>query len=198
MTNPMIIDGEEYLLSRDAVKILKDQDIKLLNILSTFKRRIKKRSYIKKVDMENLITFHKESELLRKKLAQKKAFMMAQCKKEMDIKIKALKEKYRLPADVNSVIIEGEEYIEVKLAAEILDISLQKLNQLTCWGLIKRFYKKSRPWILKSDVEEIKIEMDSEGLKKIRERYDDKIKAYKAQQEQKYQEYMNSFKKKIE
>lgn len=179
----MIIDGEEYLCLRDAAEMLKGQNIKLLNILSTFKRRIKKRSFIKKVDIENLVTFHKESELLRKEFAKKKALMIAQYKKEMN----ELKEKYGLPADV--LMIEGKEYIGVRLAAEILDISLQKLTQLTCWDLIKRFQKKSRPWVLKSDVEKIKIEAGS-GFEKICEKYDDKIKAYKAQQKKEYQKYI--------
>jgi hypothetical protein len=187
MTSPLIIDSEEYVSLKEATEILKGQNIKLLNILGTFKHRIKKRSFIKKVDVENLVTFHKESELLRKELDQKKALMIAQYKKEIDIKIKSLKEKYGLPTDINSVIIKGEEYIEVRLAAEILDISLQKLNQLTCWNLIKRFYKKSRPWVLKSDVEKIKVEAGS-GFKKICEKYDDKIKAYEAQQKLRDQE----------
>ncbi len=184
----MIIDGEEYVSLKEAAEILKGQNIKLLNILSTFKRRIKKRSFIKKVDIENLVTFHKESELLRKEFAEKKALMIAQYKKEIDIKIKALKEKHGLPTDINSVIIKEEEYIEVRLAAEILDISVQKLNQLACWDLIKRFYKKSKPWVLKSDVEKIKVEAGS-GFKKICEKYDDKIKAYEAQQKLRHQEF---------
>jgi len=92
-------------------------------------------------------------------------------------------------------MIEGKEYIEVKLATEILSISSHKLSQLSSWNLIKRFYKKSKPWILKSDVEKIKVEAGS-GFEKIREKYDDKIKAYEAQQKKEYQEYMNSLKKK--
>ena len=83
----MIIDGEEYLRPRDAAEILKKQDIKLINILSAFERRIKKRSFIKKVDVENLVTFHKESKLLEKEFAEKKTLMMVQYKKEMDIKV---------------------------------------------------------------------------------------------------------------
>lgn len=170
ITNPLIIEGEEYLRPRDAAEILKSQNIKLLNILSTFKRRIKKKSFIKKVDIESLVTFHKESELLKKEFAKKKTLMMVQYKKEMDIKVKELREKYAIPADVSTIMIEGKEYIEVRLAAEILDISLQKLNQLTCWNLIKRSYKKSRPWLLKSDVEKIKVEAGS-GFEKICKKY---------------------------
>ena len=195
MTNPLIIDGEEYLRPRDAAEILKKQDIKLINILSAFERRIKKRSFIKKVDVENLVTFHKESKLLEKEFAEKKTLMMVQYKKEMDIKVKELKEKYGVPADVTTIMIEGKEYIEVKLATEILSISSHKLSQLSSWNLIKRFYKKSKPWILKSDVEKIKVEAGS-GFEKICEKYDDKIKAYEAQQKKEYQEYMNSLKKK--
>jgi len=195
MTNPLIIDGEEYLRPRDAAEILKKQDIKPINILSTFERRIKKRRFIKKVDVENLVTFHKESKLLEKEFAEKKTLMMVQYKKEMDIKVKELKEKYGVPADVTTIMIEGKEYIEVKLATEILSISSHKLSQLSSWNLIKRFYKKSKPWILKSDVEKIKVEAGS-GFEKICEKYDDKIKAYEAQQKKEYQEYMNSLKKK--
>jgi len=198
MTNPLIIDGEEYLRPRDAAEILKKQDIKPINILSTFERRIKKRRFIKKVDVENLVTFHKESKLLEKEFAEKKTLMMVQYKKEMDIKVKELKEKYGVPADVTTIMIEGKEYIEVKLATEILSISSHKLSQLSCWNLIKRFYKKSKPWILKSDVEKIKVEAGS-GFEKIREKYDDKIKAYEAQQKKEFQECMksmNSLKKK--
>ncbi|MBM3467742.1 MAG: hypothetical protein FJX70_07955 [Alphaproteobacteria bacterium] len=190
----MIIDGEEYVSLKEAAEILKSQNIKLINILSTFKRRIKKRSFIKKIDVENLVTFHRESKLLEKEFAEKKTFMMVQYKKEMDIKVKELKEKYGVPV-VTTIMIEGEEYIGVRLATEILGINSHKLNQLSCWNLIKRFYKKSKPWMLKSDVEKIKVEAGS-GFEKICEKYDDKIKAYKAQQKKKHQEYMNSLKKK--
>jgi len=183
MTKPMIIDGEEYLRPRDAAEILKKQDIKLINILSTFERRIKKRSFIKKVDVENLVTFHKESKLLEKEFAEKKTLMMVQYKKEMDIKIKALKEKYGLPTDVNSVIIEGEEYIGVRLAAEILDISSHKLTKLRCFGLIKYLDKKSKTWVLKRDVEKIKVEAG----------YNDKIKVYEENQAKELDEWWQDF-----
>ena len=186
MTKSQMIDGEEYLCLRDAAEILKSQNIKLSYVLSTFKRRIKKRSFIKKVDVENLVTFHKESELLRQELAQKKVLMMAQYEKEMD----ELKEKCGIPAD--ALMIEGKEYIGIRLATKILDINLQELSKLSCWNLIKRYSKKSRPWILKSDVEKIKVEAGS-GFEKICKKYDDKIKAYEAQEEEKRKELIKNF-----
>jgi len=177
ITNPLIIEGEEYVSLKEAAEILKSKNIKLIRYLYSFKYKIKNKNFIKKVNVENLVIFHKESELLIKEFAEKETLIMAQYKKEMDIKLKELREKYAIPADVSTIMIEGKEYISVRLAAEILNISLQKLNQLTCWNLIKSSYKKSKRWLLKSDVDKIKVEAGS-GFEKICKKYDDKIKAY--------------------
>jgi hypothetical protein len=189
----MIIDGEEYLRPRDAVEILKSKNIKSLNILNTLKYRIKKRNFIKKVDVENLVTFHKESELLRKEFAEKKDIVMADLKNEMYIKIQELKEKYSVPADVDSVNFEGKEYISSILAAIILKISLQKLMQLRRFKMIQEL-SPNRNMVLKSDIERIKLEAGT-GVKKIWEKYSEEIetqqKRLNKEQEEWWQEYLS-------
>lgn len=187
----MIIDGEEYVTFNEATNILKNENINLQSSLRFLKCRIDKRSYIKKIDLDNLITFHKESELLRKEFAEKKGFVMADLKNEMYIKIQELREKYNLPADVNSVNFKGKEYISSILAAIILKISLQKLKQLRRFKMIQEL-SPNRNMVLKSDVERIRLEAGT-GVKKIWEKYSEKIetqqKRLNKEQEERWQKH---------
>lgn len=95
MTKPMIIEGEEYVSLKEATEIFNVTPTLKANHLKSIK--IKNKHYVKKIDVENLATFYKESELLRKELAQKKVLIMAQYEAERKLtnnKIGELRKKY--------------------------------------------------------------------------------------------------------
>jgi hypothetical protein len=95
MINPLIIDGKEYVSLKEAAEILNVTPT--LNTDRFKSIKIKNKHYIKKIDVENLATFYKESKLLKKELAQKKVLIMAQYETERKLtnnKIEELRKKY--------------------------------------------------------------------------------------------------------
>lgn len=95
MINPLIIDGEEYVSLKEAAEIFNVTPALKTDRLKSIK--IKNKHYIKKIDVENLATFYKESKLLKKELAQKKVLIMAQYETERKLtnnKIEELRKKY--------------------------------------------------------------------------------------------------------
>jgi len=73
----------------------------------------------------------------------------------------------------NPLIIDGEEYVSLKEAAEILSVRGWKKAKSMLWNRAKRSIKSGRVFFLKSDVEKIKkefydkIKVCSEILEKI-------------------------------
>ncbi|MBM3467670.1 MAG: hypothetical protein FJX70_07590 [Alphaproteobacteria bacterium] len=95
MTKPLIIDGKEYVSLKEAAETFNVTPALKANHLKSIK--IKNKHYVKKIDVENLATFYKESELLKKELAQKKVLIMAQYETERKLttnKIESLRKKY--------------------------------------------------------------------------------------------------------
>ncbi|MBM3467680.1 MAG: hypothetical protein FJX70_07640 [Alphaproteobacteria bacterium] len=152
----MIIDGEEYVSLKEAAEILKSQNTKLKHTLHKLKRlTIKNKDYIRKVDAENLATFYKESELLRKELAQKKALIMAQYETERKLttnKIEEIKKKY---LNIQEEFITSE-YIIFKNNFEMI--------------LTKKYIEWTKYWNITEDKKQDEVKkMVKKDLKKLRD-----------------------------
>lgn len=104
MSENQIIEGEEYISLKGCTKILDVGFARVGYLIKKRKLNIKKlgkKHFIKKIDLENFIIFHKEKSLLIRQLAQKRRSLLAECqifynqeRDKVNLKIESLKKKY--------------------------------------------------------------------------------------------------------
>ena len=103
-TDIKIIDNEEYIGMKGCAEIL---DVSLPRVRYLIKKRklnakkLGKKHFIKKIDLENFIVYRKEKSLLITQLAQKRRSLLAeyqilynQERDKVNLKIESLKKKY--------------------------------------------------------------------------------------------------------